>query len=128
MPQQRDPWMWRVRDSVRGGVDLELQTQPWTGRDQVLRCERICLCNHTHSGGDVIVGLFQGGRYFELCTVYGLLAGMWAHAHFGFTFLSKWQLFARFLYENAQNGDACVDGDSCEMHIIGFVLEPYSSP
>lgn len=128
MPQQRDPWMWEVRDAVRDSVDLVLRTQPWTGRDQVLYCHRICVCNHTSTGGDVTVGIFQGGHYFELCTVYGLIAGMWAHAHVPFTFLNKWQLFARFHYEVDGNGDPCGNGDDCEMHVIGYVLEPYSSP
>lgn len=128
MPQQRDPWMWKVRDGVRGSVDLVLMTQPWTGRDQVLHCETISLCNHSSSGGDVTVGIFQGGHYFELETIYGLLAGMWADALVKFTFLSKWQLFALFHYETDGNGDPCGNGDDCEMHVIGYVLEPYSTP
>ena len=128
MPQLRDPFMMEVRDEVQGGVDLVLKTQPWRTRTQVLRCDRVCICNHTATGGDVTIGIFQGGHFFELCTIYGLIAGMWAHSHMPFTFLSEWQVFARFHYEVNGNGDPCANGAACEMHVIGYVLEPFTSP
>ena len=124
MPQQRDPMMWDVRDTVRDGVSLELRTEPWTGRDQVLYVDEISVCNADHAGGDVEVGLVMGGRHFELDTIFNLVAGMWHYGHGRFTFLSKWQIYARFLYET----DACVNGDVCDLHVIGYVLEPYTSP
>ena len=125
MPQQRDPFMWDVRDVVRGTQSLELQTQPWTGRDQIMYVDEISVRNDTHSGGDVEIGLFMGGRYFELDTIFNLVAGMWHYGHGKFTFLSKWQIYARFLYETEA---ACIDGDLCDLHVLGYVLEPYSSP
>lgn len=128
MPQQRDPILEIVRDVVHDGLDLVLRTQPWRDRAQVIHCERVCICNHTSSGGDVTFGLAQGGQFVELCTVYGLLAGMWAHAHFPFTFLSQWEIFARFHYEEDGNGNPCGNGDNCEMHVVGYVLEPFTSP
>ena len=120
--------MWVVRDTVRGSADLVLRTEPWPFRDQVLRCDRICVCNHTSTGGDVTVGIFQGGHYFPLDTIYGLITGMWAPMRFPFTFLSRWRLYALFHYESDGNGDPCGNGDDCEMHILGYVLEPYSTP
>lgn len=128
MPQQRDPLIMIIRDTVHDGEDLVLRTVPWRTRAQVIHCERVCICNHTNSGGDVTFGIVQGGHFVELCTVYGLLAGMWAHCHFPFTFLSEWEIYTKFHYENQGNGEACVDGDDCEMHVIGYVLEPYTSP
>jgi len=128
MPQQRDPFMWEVSDEVQGAQDLILRTQPWMGRSQVMFCDRVCICNHTSTGGDVTVGIFQGGHFFALCTIYGLIAGMWAHTYLPFTFLSKWQVYALFHYEVNGNGDPCGNGDQCEMHVIGYVLEPFTTP
>ncbi len=128
MPQVRDPWMWEVRDQVRLTEDLVLMTQPWTGRDQVLYCDRFSVCNHDSSGGDVTIGIFQGGHFFEIVTIYGLVAGMWAEDNIPFTFLSRWRLYALFHYETDGNGDPCGNGDDCEMHVIGYVLEAYSTP
>lgn len=128
MPQQRDPFQWEVADEVSRGVDLVLRTEPWTGRDQVMFCDQISLCNHIGGGGDVEVGIFQGGHYFPLTTVFGLVANRWIHAFIWFTFLSKWQIYARFFYENAGQPPACGNGQLCELHVIGYVLEPYTSP
>ncbi len=128
MPQQRDPFMMIARGTVINTADLVLKTQPWRTRAQVLHCERVCLCNHTATGGDVTIGIFQGGHEFELCTIYGLIAGMWAQSEMPFTFLSEWQIYARFHHEVNGNGDPCTDGADCEMHAIGYVLEPFTSP
>lgn len=128
MPQQRDPFMWVARDTVHDGQDLVLITEPIRNRDQVLHCDGLHVCNHTGTGGDVTVGLVFGGRFFELVTVYGLIAGMWADSRLSFTFLSNWQIFARFHYEENGNGDPCGDGDDCELHVVGYTLEPFTTP
>jgi len=125
MPQQRDPFMWVARGTVHDGQDLVVITEPIRDRDQVLYCDEISVCNHTHSGGDVTVGLVFGGRFYELDTIYNLVAGMWHWGRGKFTFLSPWQIYARFHYE-AQ--DACVNGDDCELHVLGYTLEPFSTP
>lgn len=124
MPQQRDPFLWRVDDVVRGGGDFELVTEPWTGRDQVLFLDEISVCNDGHAGGDVLVGVLYGGHHFELDTVYNLVLGGWEYAHGKITILNKWQIFARFLYAQ----DELAVGDSVHLHVVGYVLEPYSSP
>lgn len=128
MPQRRDPFMWIARNEVLTGLNLDLITEPIRNRDQVLYCDVISLCNHTSSGGDVTVGLVFGGRFFELETIYGLLVGMWADAVCSFTFLSNWQIFARFHYEEDDNGDPCGAGDDCELHVVGYTLEEFTTP
>jgi len=124
MPQQRDPILWRVRSVVPAVGFLELVTEPWTGRDQVMYLDEISVCNATSSGGDVEVGLLMGGRHFELDTVFALVAGMYHYAHGQVTILSKWQVYARFLLED----QVCQPGDICDLHVVGYVLEPYTSP
>ena len=128
MPEQRDPFLWEVADVVRDGVDLVLRTEPWTGRDQVMYLDEISVCNHGHAGGDVEVGLFQGGHYFALDTVYTLALGGWEYARGLVTILSKWQVYARFFYANANQEPHCTNGDLCGLHVVGYVLEPYTSP
>ena len=128
MPQQRDPFMWVARDTVHDGLDLILITEPIRQRDQVLYCDEISVCNHMSTGGDVTVGLVQGGRFFELDTIYNITAGMWEYGHGKFTFLSPWQIYALFHYEEDGNGDPCGNGDDCELHVVGYTLEPYSTP
>jgi len=125
MPQQRDPFMWVARNTVHDTQDLVLITEPIRNRDQVLYCDEISVCNHAHSGGDVTVGLVFGGRYFELDTIYNLVAGMWHYGFGRFTFLSNWQIYALFHYETQ---DACVNGDDCELHAVGYTLEPFTTP
>jgi len=117
--------MWVARNAVHDGQDLVLITTPIRERDQVLYCDEISVCNHQSSGGDVEVGLVMGGRFFELDTIFNLVAGMWHYGHGKFTFLSPWQIYARFIYENEA---ACVDGDDCELHVVGYTLEPFSTP
>lgn len=124
MPQQRDPFLWRVRDVLQGTTSLELVTEPWTGRDQIMYLDEISVCNANGSGGDVEVGLLYGGHHFELDTVFALVAGMYHYAHGKVTIMSKWQVYARFLYEQTNQDD----GDICDLHVVGYVLEPYSSP
>jgi len=128
MPQQRDPFLWEVEDVVRGGVDLILRTEPWTGRDQVMFLDEISVVNHGHAGGNVEVGLFQGGHYFALDTVYALALGGWEYGRGMVTILSKWQVYARFFYGAGDGAATCVNGDLCGLHVVGYVLEPYSSP
>lgn len=128
MPQRREPWMWVVRDGVVNTVDLVLITEPWPFRDQVLHVDEISVCNHSNTGGDVEVGLVQGGNFFALDTIFNLVANTWRYGHGHFTFLSRWRLYARFIYEADGNGDPCVNGDDCELHVVGYVLEPYSTP
>jgi len=124
MPQQRDPFLWRVRTQVLTLAELELVTEPWTGRDQIIYLEEISVCNSTTAGGDVEVGLLYGGHHFELDTIFNLVAGMYHYSHGRVTILSKWQVYARFLYAQ---GDMLV-GDTLDLHVIGYVLEPYTSP
>jgi len=124
MPEQRDPFMWDVEDQVRAAADFELVTEPWTGRDQVLYLDEISVSNATTAAGDVEVGLLYGGKHFELDTVYNLAVGGWEFAHGKITILSKWQVYARFLYAQ---GELAV-GDRVGLHVVGYVLEPYSSP
>lgn len=124
MPQQRDPFMWVARGTVRDGVDLVILTPPIRDRDQVCFCDIASVHNVGSSGGDVEVGLVMGGRFFELDTVFNLVAGMWHYARSGFTFLSNWQIYARFIHEQS----ACVDLDDCELHVVGYFLEPFTSP
>ena len=128
MPQQRDPFMWVARDTVHDTQDLILITAPIRTKDRVLYCDEISVCNHIHSGGDVTVGLVFGGRFFELDTIYNLVTGMWHYGFGRFTFLSPWQIFARFHYENQGNGESCINGDDCELHVVGYFLEPYTTP
>jgi len=128
MPQQRDPFMWVARNTVINGVDLVVITEPIRDRDQVLYCDELSVCNHQGSGGDVTVGLVFGGRFFELDTIYNLVAGMWHYAKSRFTFLSNWQIYARFHYEDDGNRGACVNGDDCELHVVGYTLEPFTTP
>ena len=128
MPQQRDPFQWEVSDIVRGTQDLVLRTEPWPFRDQVLYCDMISVSNAHGSGGDVEVGLFQGGHHFPLDTIFNLVAGMWHYGHGKFTFLSKWQIYARFFYETDGEPGPCENGHQCDLHVIGYVLEPYTSP
>ena len=120
--------MWVVRDTVRLTEDLVLRTEPWPFRGQVLRVDEISVCNHTNSGGDVEIGLVQGGNFFALDTIFNLVATTWRYGHGHFTFLSQWQLYARFIYEVNGNGDPCPNGADCELHVVGYVLEPYSTP
>jgi len=128
MPQQRDPLMYEVEDQVKNTVDLVLMTEPWTIRKQVLRCDEISVINHASTGGDVEIGLIQGGHFFALDTIFGLVADRWANWGHGFTYLSEWQIYAKFFYETDGNGDPCANGDLCGLHIIGYVLEPFSTP
>lgn len=128
MPQMRDPFMWIVRGEVLTDQDLILITEPIRNRDQVLYCDEICVCNHTSAGGDVEVGLVQGGRFFELDTIFNLVADTWRYGHGKFTFLSPWQIYARFIYEEDGNGDPCGANDDCELHVLGYTLEAYSTP
>lgn len=125
MPQQRDPFMWVARETVHDGLDLVVVTEPIRNRDQVLYCDLLSVCNHMHSGGDVTYGLLHGGRLFELDTIFNLAAGFWHYGHSKFTFLSNWQIYARFHYETQ---DACVDGDDCELHVVGYTLESFTTP
>ena len=124
MPQQRDPFLWEVRDVVRDGHDLVLITEPWTGRDQVLFADVVSVCNRGHGSGLVEVGLLQGGHFYALETVMIGMPGQWMPLGSRFTFLSKWQVYARFFYHQ----EYCCDLDVCELHVTGYVLEPYSSP
>lgn len=124
MPQQRDPFLWRVRSTYDGTGGLELVTEPWTGRDQIMYLDEISVCNADTSGGDVEVGLLYGGHHFELDTIFNLVAGMYHYAHAKVTLLSKWQVYARFLNVSAD----MVAGDICDLHVLGYVLEPYTSP
>ena len=128
MPQQRDPFLWEVRDVVRDGHDLVLITEPWTGRDQVLFADAVSVCNHGHAEGQVEIGLVQGGHFYALETVAGWAPGWWVPLRWGFTFLSKWQVYARFFYDCEDGQGNCCDLDLCELHVTGYVLEPYSSP
>ena len=128
MPQQRDPFLWEVRDVVRDGRDLVLITEPWTGRDQVLFADVVSVCNHGHAEGLVEVGLLQGGHFYALETVPMGVAGRWMRLGSRFTFLSKWQVYARFFYSCQDGVGHCCDLDLCELHVTGYVLEPYSSP
>ena len=128
MPEQRDPFMWVARGTVHDGQDLVLVTEPIRNRDQVLYCDEISVCNRMSSGGDVELGLVQGGRYNELDTIFNLDVNMWHWGLGKFTFLSPWQIYARFIYEENGNGDPCGDGDDCELHVVGYTLEPYSTP
>ena len=128
MPQQRDPFMWKVHDVMRAAANQDLITEPWPQRDHVLYCDEVSVSNATHSGGDVIIGLLQGGHFFELDSIFNLVAGHWHYGFGHFTFHSKWQIAARFLYENQGNGEGCVAGDIIKLHVVGFVLEPYSTP
>ncbi len=128
MPQQRDPFLWRVRSQVPGAPFLELVTEPWTGRDQVFYIDEISVCNANSSGGDVEIGLLYGAHHFELDTIFNLVAGMYHYSHGKITILSKWQIYARFLYETDGNGDPCGVGDLCDLHVVGYVLEPYTTP
>jgi len=109
---------------VAGGISLELVTEPWTGRDQIMFLDEISVMNDTTGGGDVEVGLLMGGKHFALDTVYNLAIGGYEYARGQVTILSKWQVYARFVYE----AQACVNGDQCHLHVAGYVLEPYSSP
>ena len=128
MPQQRDPFLWEVRDVVRDGHDLVLITEPWTGRDQVLFADMISVINHGHEYGNVEVGLVQGGHYYALETLTSISADAWIVVGSKFTFLSKWQVYARFFYDCELQEEHCCEGDLCELHVTGYVLEPYSSP
>ena len=128
MPQLRDPFMWVARGTVHDGLDLVLITAPIRDRNQVLYCDEISVCNQDGTGGDATVGLVQGGRFFPLDTVFNLAAGMWEYGHGRFTFLSEWQIYARFHYEADGNGDACVDSHDCELHVVGYTLEPFTTP
>ena len=128
MPQQRDPFLWEVRDVVRDGHDLVLITEPWTGRDQVLFADAVSVCNRGHGDGLVEVGLLQGGHFYALETVLVWVDGGWIPLRPGFTFLSKWQVYARFFYHCEGQEEYCCEGDLCELHVAGYVLEPYSSP
>lgn len=117
--------MWVARDTVHDGLDLVLITEPIRKRDQVLHVDQISVCNRTHGGGDVTVGLVFGGRFFEMDTIFNLVAGMWHYGHGRFTFLSPWQIYALFHYEAEA---ACIDGDDCELHVVGYTLEPFTTP
>ena len=128
MPQQRDPFLWEVRDTVRESQDLVLITEPWTGRDQVLFVDAVSVCNHGHGGGPVEVGLLQGGHFYALETVLMGVSDWWTLLGSRFTFLSKWQVYARFFYHCEEQGEYCCEGDLCELHVTGYVLEPYSTP
>jgi len=120
--------MWKVHDQMRCAADQDLITEPWPQRDQVLYCDEVSVSNDTHSGGDVIIGLLQGGHFFELDTIFNLVAGHWHYGFGHFTFLSKWQICARFIYEPGNDGIACDVADVIKLHVVGYVLEPYSTP
>lgn len=128
MPQQRDPFMWIARGEVVCDVDLLLITPPIRDRDQVCFCDELSVCNHNGTGGDVEVGLIMGGRQFPLDTVFNLAAGHFEYAHGKFTFLSCWQIYAKFFYEVDGNGDPCGVFQDCELHVVGYFLEPFTSP
>lgn len=125
MPQVRDPFMWVARGTVHDAEDLVLITEPIRNRDQVLYCDLVSVCNNMHSGGDVTYGLVFGGRFYPLDTIFNLVTSMWHYGHAKFTFLSNWQIFARFHYEAEA---ACINGDDCELHVVGYTLEPFTTP
>ena len=124
MPQQRDPQLWEVASVIQAPGPLELVTEPWTQRDHVIYLEAISVCNSTTPGGSVEIGLLQGGHHFALGTVVALVAGDWVRVPVRVTILSKYQVYARYPID-AQGNQA---GDLCHLHVVGYVLEPYSSP
>ncbi len=128
MPQKRDPFIWMVDGYVRDGVDLVLKTVPLTELNKVIVIEGVAVCNHNGDGGDIEVGVVQAERLIPRRTHVNCLVGMWYRRMRQHTILSNMQVYARFIYENIEQNEACVDGHHCEMTVGGYVLEEFTTP
>lgn len=128
MPQRRDPFIWIVDGVVHDGESLILITPQLSDLNKTIVIDGVSVCNHTGDGGDIEVGIVQAGRRIPRRTNLNCGRGMWYRRMRGETILSNMRVYARFIYENAANGAECVDGNHCEMNVVGYYLEPFTTP
>lgn len=128
MPQQRDPFVWIVDGVVHDTEDLILITHVLSDLNKVIHIDGVAVCNHDGTGGDIETGIVQGTRRIPRRTNLNCAAGMWYRRMRHETILSNMRIYARFIYEADGNGDPCVNGHHCEMSVVGYYLEEFTTP
>jgi len=133
MPQQRDPIMYMLKDTLRDAPWNMLITpkaaQP-TRQEGVLQpviyIDVISVMNEAHDGGIVDLGFMVGTTITWTRTFAMATATYWYRNHMHYTLTSDYQVVARFRL--VTEGDGNYVDDIVHMHVNGYYLEPYTSP